>query len=93
MNRKFTRLVVVWITGHSVLNYHKWGNANNIRNSKFCEESKETTEHWIWDCPALEERRRRYLELSLSNTEDVEPLKPQSLVNFIRSFGLEYFTG
>ena len=82
-------MVMGWITGHCYFNRHLRSPNIEWRPCRFCDEENESTEHILWKCPAVDERRLRYLGHSSAEFPNPEiRIKPPALAGFIKRLGL-----
>lgn len=87
--RKECAAVMGWMTGHCHFNSHLRPPSTERRSCRFCDSEVESTEHILRMCPAVEERRVRYLGYSLMDYPDLEdPIRPTDLVRFLKALGL-----
>ena len=89
LQRMELAVMMGWITGHCYFNRHLRGPNIKWRSCRFCDKENESTEHILWKCPAVDERRLRYLGRSseeLSNPEII--MKTAALARFIKVLGL-----
>ena len=89
LRRQEAREVVGCMTGHCYFNRHLRLTRVPSRVCRFCAEDTETTEHILWRCPAVDERRMRYLGRSMVDLQEVVPFRPTELLQFIKALGLE----
>lgn len=85
--KKDVRVVVGWITGNCLFNHHRF-TGRETRTCRFCQEEVESTEHILWRCPAVEERRRTFLGGGISEMEGGLPLRPAAVLRFVKSLGI-----
>ena len=87
--RKDVRLVVGWITGNCRFGQHRFGvGGREARRCRFCQEETETTEHILWECQAVEGRRRVLLGCETEDMEGKVPLSPMDILRFVKGLGL-----
>ena len=86
--RKELAVVMGWMTGHCYFNRHLRPPNIEQRTCRFCKEENESSEHILRTCPAVEERRVRYLGLSGRDVAQVASFKPSALARFIKALGL-----
>ena len=85
MRRSDAKIAVAWLTRHSMLNSHLWGTQR--RTCRFCKEATEGTEHFLWECLAVEGNRIKYLECPVYEMKKNIPLRPSALVRFVKGLG------
>ena len=87
--KRDVRVVVGWITGSCRLNLHRFGiGGREVRECRFCQEEMETTEHILWNCPAVEEQRRRLLGYGSEQMKEEVPLRPGDILRFVKGLGI-----
>lgn len=88
LRRPEARVVIGWLTGHCYFNRHLHVRREEKRTCRFCKEQVETTEHILWNCPAVEGRRTRYLDSNSVGLCEMVPLKPLDVLQFVRALDL-----
>ena len=84
--RSDAKIAVAWLTGHSMLNSHLWGAQR--RECRFCKDATESVEHILWNCPAVEGKRQKYLGCPVYEMENNTPFRPSALVRYVKGLGL-----
>ena len=60
-DRETASLVVQFLTGHNLLNYHEFLVGRSITPTcRLCQGSEETSAHLLWVCPTLARKRLDY---------------------------------
>lgn len=93
LQRPETRVVIGWLTGHCYFNRHLHVGRLERPICRFCQEEVETTEHILWNCPAIEGRRIRYLDTNSLGLSEKVPINPLDLLRFIRALDLMEVVG
>ena len=88
IQRKFLRLFVQVITGHSTLNehLHRMGKSPSNRCA-FCESDVESSIHFLGKCDGFVEQRLDEMDGQIFSSEEIRTIKPVKLMQFIISTG------
>ncbi|GAB0090086.1 Odorant receptor [Sergentomyia squamirostris] len=90
LNKNQLRTLVALLTGHGAFNshVHRLGLSDNV-NCRYCKQETEDNIHILCSCPAIQDKRRRFLGRDTCPPSSIKQSKVVAILAFARSIELE----